>query len=109
MTTITIYKSENGSYRRFTCNGHAGYDDYGKDIVCASVSCLVINTINSMDELVHEKMEITTDERKGLIDCRFIGDLSSQGMLLMDSMILGLQGIVSDYGKKYLELKLREV
>ena len=109
MTTITIYKSENGTYRRFTCKGHAGYDDYGKDIVCASVSCLVINTINSLDELVHEKMEITTDERKGLIDCRFIGEISSQGKLLIDSMLLGLQGIVSDYGKKYLELKFKEV
>ena len=109
MTTITIYKSENGSYQRFTCKGHAGYADYGKDIVCASVSCLVINTINSLDELVHEDMEITTNEGKGLIDCRFKDEISSQGRLLMDSMILGLQGIVSDYGKKYLELKFKEV
>ncbi|MBQ9927762.1 MAG: ribosomal-processing cysteine protease Prp [Lachnospiraceae bacterium] len=109
MTTITIYKSENGTYKRFTCDGHAGYADYGKDIVCASVSCLVINTINSMDELVHEKMEITTNEKKGLIDCRFCGEISSQSRLLMDSLILGLKGIVSDYGKKYLELKFKEV
>ena len=109
MTTITIYKSENGTYKRFTCKGHAGYARYGKDIVCASVSCLVINTINSMDELVHEKMEITTEEKEGFIDCRFTDEISSQSKLLMDSMVLGLQGIVNDYGKKYLELKFKEV
>ncbi len=27
-------------------NGHAMYDDYGKDIVCSSVSSMVILTIN---------------------------------------------------------------
>ncbi len=109
MTTIIIYKSEKGSYQRFICKGHAGYATYGNDIVCASVSCLVINTINSLDELTHEKMEIITDEGAGLIDCRFKDDISSESRLLMDSMILGLKGIVSDYGKKYLELQFKEV
>lgn len=109
MTTITIYKSKNGEYRRLTCKGHAGYAAYGKDIVCASVSCLTINAINSLDELVHEKMEIITDEEQGLIDCRFQNTLSKEGILLMDSLVLGLKGIVDDYGKKYLELKFKEV
>ena len=71
MTTIMIYQSNKGEYQRLTCKGHAGYADYGKDIVCASISCLVINTINSLDELVHEKLEITTEEEQGYIDCRF--------------------------------------
>ena len=29
-------------------SGHAFYDDYGKDIVCASVSSIVITTINAI-------------------------------------------------------------
>ena len=29
-------------------NGHAGYDEYGKDIVCAAVSSIVITSINAM-------------------------------------------------------------
>ena len=28
--------------------GHAGYADYGKDIVCASVSSIVITSINAI-------------------------------------------------------------
>ena len=109
MTTITIYKSKNGESKRLTCKGHAGYAAYGKDIVCASVSCLTINTINSLDELTHEKMEITTDEDRGFIDCRFQNTLSKESILLMDSLVLGLKGIVDSYGKKYLELKFKEV
>ena len=28
--------------------GHANYDDFGKDIVCASVSSIVITTVNAI-------------------------------------------------------------
>ena len=31
-------------------NGHAMFDDYGKDIVCASVSSIAITTINAIVE-----------------------------------------------------------
>ena len=109
MTTITIYKSKNGEYKRLSCKGHAGYADAGEDIVCAAISCLTINTINSWDELTHEQMEIMTEEEEGVIDCKFTQSLSKEGTLLMDSLILGLNGIVGDYGKKYLKLKFKEV
>ena len=109
MTTITIYKSKNGEYKRLSCKGHAGYADAGEDIVCAAISCLTINTINSWDELTREQMEIMTEEEEGVIDCKFTQSLSKEGILLMDSLILGLNGIVGDYGKKYLKLKFKEV
>lgn len=32
-------------------SGHANYDEYGKDIVCASVSSIVITTINAIIEI----------------------------------------------------------
>ncbi len=108
MTAITIYRSGR-EYKRLTCNGHAGFAAYGRDIVCASVSCLVINTVNSLDELVHEKMELDVRQKQGYIDCRFPDGLSSVGRLLMDSLVLGLRNIEESYGRKYLELKLKEV
>ena len=36
--------------------GHAYYDDYGKDIVCASVSSIVITTINAIIEFDPESI-----------------------------------------------------
>ena len=109
MTTIIIYKSQEDGYKGFSCKGHAGYATSGQDIVCAGISVLTINTINSLSELAHEELDINTDERKGIIDCRFKKHLSNEGKLLMESMILGLNGIVEDYGKKYLDLKFKEV
>lgn len=89
--------------------GHAGFAKSGKDIVCAAVSILVINTINSMEELANEDMDIVTNEESGFIDCRLKSVLSKEGILLIDSMILGLSGIAKEYGSKYLALKFEEV
>ena len=62
MTTVIIRKTADGVYKGFTCMGHAGFAGRGRDIVCASVSALVINTINSMEKLAGEEPEVATDE-----------------------------------------------
>ena len=51
MIEVTVYKTMRHEYAGFDMSGHAGYDDIGKDIVCAAVSVLVINTLNSMSVL----------------------------------------------------------
>ncbi len=109
MTTITIIKSKNGEYKEVTCKGHAGYADAGNDIVCCAISMLVINTINSLNKLTGAPMEVNSDEESGFIDCMFTESLDEGSILLLDSMILGLQSVVSEYGRKYLKLKFKEV
>ena len=109
MTTITIIKSKNGEYKEVICEGHAGYADAGNDIVCCAISILVLNTINSLDELTGAPMEVSSDEKGGFIDCLFTGSPDEGSTLLLDSMVLGLQSVVSEYGKKYLKLKFKEV
>ena len=42
---------KDNKYVAFSCAGHAGFSDKGKDIVCASVSALVINTANAIEKL----------------------------------------------------------
>ena len=39
---------ENSIYKKIELLGHAMYDDYGKDIVCASFSTMIITTINAI-------------------------------------------------------------
>ncbi|MCM1125087.1 MAG: ribosomal-processing cysteine protease Prp [Lachnospiraceae bacterium] len=109
MTTITITKSQNGNYKQMTCSGHAGYADAGEDIVCAAISMLVINTINSLEALTDTKMQVHTAEESGTIDLKFQEDLSSDGRLLMDSLVLGLKSVVKQYGRQYVKLKFKEV
>ena len=48
MIKVRITKKNNGLIESIKCHGHAGYDDYGKDIVCASFSTMIITTINAI-------------------------------------------------------------
>ena len=109
MTTITIIKSKNGEYKEVICSGHAGYAEAGEDIVCSAISMLVINTLNSLDCLTNTRVELQSDEADGLIDFKLAGVPDKGGILLLDSMVLGLQSVVEEYGKKYLKLKFKEV
>ena len=57
----------------FKSKGHAGFADSGYDIICAGVSALVINFINSAEELCHAEYSLDTDEETGMIDYRLEG------------------------------------
>ena len=110
MTQITFHKTRAGEYRGFTCKGHAGYAAYGEDIVCAAISVLVINTINSLEEITAEAMDVTTDEKSGTIRCFFVNSpLKETSEVLMDSLVLGLTRIEEQYGKKHCRLHFKEV
>jgi uncharacterized protein YsxB (DUF464 family) len=108
MITITIFQDQK-SVTRFRCTGHAGYAEAGSDIICAGVSALVINTINSIEEFTDARYKIDTDEESGLIDFTLQEKAGHDTSLLLKSMVLGLQGIQTDYGDEYIVLNYKEV
>lgn len=105
MVKAVIYK-KNGDYKGFTCDGHAGYAKSGSDIVCAAVSILTINTVNSIEKFSTSSYKGEMSE--GVLKCDFPEGLDEKGKLLMDSMVLGLNQIQKDY-KKYFKLDVKEV
>lgn len=57
---------ENDYVKSFKVTGHANYDSYGKDIVCASVSSIVITNCNLV--LKFNDKAISYKQSEGLID-----------------------------------------
>ncbi|MDO5135144.1 MAG: ribosomal-processing cysteine protease Prp [Eubacteriales bacterium] len=107
MISITV-KKRNGSYVGFTSKGHAGYGQAGEDIVCAAVSALVINTVNSLERFTEERFSVR--EKDGFVSVDFEEyPNTDQGKLLMDSLILGLTEIEHDYSSRYLTVTVKEV
>ena len=47
MIKVNVIKTDK-QINKITISGHAMYDTYGKDIVCASVSSIVITTVNAV-------------------------------------------------------------
>ncbi len=109
MTSITIYKNKDNLYTGFDCVGHAGYADAGEDVVCAGVSALVINAINSIGSFTEEKFSVDTEEESGRIVFRLEVPSGHDSYLLLQSMVLGLQGIMNQYGNAFITLDFKEV
>ena len=47
MIKVRIHKKEE-IIERIDCKGHAGYAEYGKDIVCAAFSTMIITIVNAI-------------------------------------------------------------
>ena len=77
MIKITIYKNQEEEYVGFQCKGHAGYDESGQDIVCAAVSILVLNTVNSIEKFTYDKFKCEAEDETGFIDFMFHSEPSS--------------------------------
>jgi len=56
MIKVNIIKKDD-QINKITINGHAEYAKYGKDIVCAAVSSIVITTINAIIRIDEEVLE----------------------------------------------------
>ena len=83
-----------------TINGHAGYDDKGKDIVCASVSSIVITTINGIIEIDPDAIEYSDLDNELVI--KKIKEDKTVNKLL-NNMILLLENLEKDY-KDYIKI-----
>ena len=106
MITITV-KKRKGYYRDFESKGHAGYAEEGSDIICAAVSALIINAVNSLEKFTEDAFDV--QEKDGYVRLHFPEVLSAEGTLLMDSLVLGLTEIENSYKNQYLTVKIREV
>lgn len=108
MINVTFFKDSSSQFVGFEFAGHAGANVHGKDIVCAAVSALVINTVNSIEEFTDDDFTCDTDEDAGNIKFHLNGKLSNESNLLMNSLCLGIKGILED-NKKYITLIFKEV
>lgn len=104
-----VLSVKKGEFKGIELGGHALFSEYGKDIVCAAVSVLVLNTLNSIEVFCEDEIEVVTDEEEGFIRMAFLRKPSSEAKLLMKALVLGLDGIEEEYGKKYIKIIRQEV
>ncbi|MCD7883218.1 MAG: ribosomal-processing cysteine protease Prp [Lachnospiraceae bacterium] len=108
MIRLTVWKSKN-QYRGFSFEGHAGYAPEGEDIICAAVSALALNTVNSIEVFTDDFFEQELSEDGGYLRMAFRGSVSEKTSLLMDSLLLGITNIQAEYGSEYITLTYEEV
>ena len=98
MIKVNVSKGLN----KIIIKGHAGYAEYGKDIVCASVSSIVTTTINAC--LNFDSNSINYQEKEGLIILDILkGDETT--IKLIKNMINMLTELAEDYKKNITIIK----
>ena len=110
MIHVTVFCNEYKECVGFQTEGHAEYADPGEDIICAAVSILVINTINSIEAFSEDEVSLMSDEESGMISYHLTQNPSKEAALLLNAMILGLQNMVDDENyTEYIDLTFEEV
>ena len=100
MIRVTVEKV-NGRYKGFACEGHALYADAGKDVICAAVSMLAINTVNAIESLAGIDQDVKSDKESGSLTVRFKDELNEKAEVLMDAFVLGVSSVQEQYGGRY--------
>ena len=106
MITAQLWTAD-GHTAGFRISGHAGYEDSGKDIVCAAVSSAMQLTANGITEILHyepvllvEENAVTLQTKKGCKDQNVLA--------MLDSLRLQLEILAEQY-PQFLQIKILEV
>ncbi|MBQ7105442.1 MAG: ribosomal-processing cysteine protease Prp [Bacilli bacterium] len=95
MIKVQITAKDN-NIKKINIKGHADYDDYGKDIVCSSVSSITITTVNAI--LMFDKNYISYNEKKDNFEI-IINENNDITNKLIDNMINMITELSQDYPK----------
>ncbi|EHI69477.1 ribosomal-processing cysteine protease Prp [Streptococcus ictaluri] len=98
MIKAIFTRQKDGQLSSVKLTGHAGSGKYGFDIVCASVSTLAINFINSMEVLADCEATVTmNDVEGGYMEITIPpNDNQEKIQLLFESFLLGMTVLAKD-------------
>ncbi|MBP1156579.1 MULTISPECIES: ribosomal-processing cysteine protease Prp [unclassified Paenibacillus] len=100
MIRIEIYRGQDRRIERFSVEGHAEYDEPGKDIVCAGVSAVTVGAVNAVETLTGQVLG--ADMEHGLLLVTIPKKLETESdakvQLLLEGMVVMLQTIEQSYG-----------
>ncbi len=89
---IKVYANNNN----IVITGHAGFNDYGKDIVCASASSIVITSINACLNIDAKSIVYKNELDKLTIDIKSDNNVI---LKILDNMLNMLSELANDYPK----------
>lgn len=115
MIVAKIYRDKDNYIKKYTIEGHANYDDYGRDIVCAAISVLSQTTLLSLVEVCgvdENTIRYSIDEEIGFIDVELPKSIEKfkldKTQILLESLVVGINSVIESY-PEYVALKNGEV
>ena len=107
--TIVIFKKKSEKLVAFKIEGHSGFDEAGKDIVCSAVSAISQTTLIGILEVlkIHAEYYIKDGFLSLSVEKKSMEDIE-KCQVLLQTMVLGLKSMEMNYND-YINVKVEEV
>ncbi|AUB31341.1 ribosomal-processing cysteine protease Prp [Spiroplasma floricola] len=89
---------KNNIINSFVVKGHANFDKFGQDIVCAGITAIVSGSLNALDIKFKNNVELNVNENEISIKVIKNDDLLNH---LLEFMIIQLETIEVQYPKNF--------
>lgn len=116
MITVIVDRDEQRQIRGVYMNGHSGYDEPGRDIICAAASALCITAANALEDICgYSTDDVFRVKGEGTEDLNVritapetgTDEAKDRAQVIMRTLELGLMSIARDYNDKdnrYIEI-----
>ena len=112
MTQVEILRNQNGHIVEYEVSGHADFDDYGRDILCAAISVLSQTTILALEKVCkisQNDIKFCVNENTGYLKVTLSDNLTedqrASANIVLETMIVGMEDLAFQYPK---HIKLME-
>lgn len=100
---IKISIENNGNeFQSISIKGHADSDVYGKDLVCAAISAVLIGALNNLKNRKDFKISIN----EGDSEVKVIKAISEHDKIVIETLITSLKTIEID-NQKFVSIKIK--
>jgi|SRR5690554_105102 uncharacterized protein YsxB (DUF464 family) len=104
MINVTIHHDEKRHVSAFEFSGHAGYDETGKDLVCAGASTIAIGTVNAIYALLNIEPKVEQAAEGGGylrvdLPTDIDSDVDEKLQLIVQVMTAQVYSMVQNYGQ----------
>lgn len=98
MIQVRLRRDTHGAVTGFRVEGHAGFDDPGRDIVCAGVTAVAETAVLGVQQVAQHPCRIR--RRSGYLECMLEGGTEvsrERARTILETMVIGLKDIEKDY------------
>ncbi|MBO5884720.1 MAG: ribosomal-processing cysteine protease Prp [Clostridia bacterium] len=110
MTNIKIF-TKNKNIVAFEISGHTGYNDSGKDILCAAISSISQSACLGITKVLKVNAVINRNDKKGYLKLvlpkNLPNDKLEQTQIILKTMQISLDDLLFDYGD-YIKMEVKD-
>jgi uncharacterized protein YsxB (DUF464 family) len=98
MINIKVFVTSEGNILGFELFGHSGYEETGKDIVCAAISSALYMVVNTLSDVLGVSFEVLTMDDK---NAYFKFMINNKNFYICKSFMMGLKSHFLNIEEQY--------